>query len=225
VILENALVKLVKEIWCEGLEDVAVREIAPEWCVDWSETEFIVVGFGFGGRRRISEARLMFPQQVQCFDLLARGRCAMTSPIFWFDLALRAAIFHAVCDQSLLGIIGNISRVEGDPAEASTSRPSRTADRTKLKNAIANDIAVKDTSAKKRWRKTGPKTAAQSKGKGKAREDENTDPEDDDFLGSGSDGEACDEDSDSSIEILNSEVSFTAFWRLLDAHGSRFGEP
>jgi hypothetical protein len=76
-----------------------------------------------------------------------------------------------------------------------------------MKNAIADDIAVKDTSAKKRRRKTGPKTAAQSKGKGKAREDENTDPEDNDFLGSGSDGETSDEDSDSSIEILNSEVS------------------
>ncbi|KAJ7772497.1 hypothetical protein B0H14DRAFT_3590062 [Mycena olivaceomarginata] len=88
--------------------------------------------------------------------------------------------------------------------KASTSRPSRAADRTKMKNAIADDIAVKDTSAKKRRRKTGPMTAAQSKGKGKAREDENTDPEDDDFLGSGSDGETSDEDSDSSIEILNS---------------------
>ncbi|KAF7346964.1 Transposase-like protein [Mycena venus] len=86
-----------------------------------------------------------------------------------------------------------------DPAEASTSRPSRSANRIKMKNAIADDIAVKDPPAKKRRRKTGPKNAAQSKGKGKATEDQNTDPEDDDFSGSGSDRETDDEDSDASI--------------------------
>ncbi|KAJ7859546.1 hypothetical protein B0H14DRAFT_3629610, partial [Mycena olivaceomarginata] len=95
----------------------------------------------------------------------------------------------------------------GDPAKASTSRPSRAADRTKMKNAIADDIAVKDTSGKEASAQNRPMTAAQSKGKGKAREDENTDPEDDDFLGSGSDGETSDEDSDPSIEILNSELA------------------
>ncbi|KAJ7828481.1 hypothetical protein B0H14DRAFT_2594640 [Mycena olivaceomarginata] len=100
-----------------------------------------------------------------------------------------------------------VVKFEGDPAEVSTSRPSRTADHTKMKNAIADDIAVKNTSTKKCRRKTGLKTAAQSKGKGKAREDENTDPEDNNFLGSGSDGETSDENSDSSIEILNSELA------------------
>jgi hypothetical protein len=59
MVFEDALVKLMEEIGCEGLEDVAVREIGPERCVNGSKAKFVEVGLGFCCRCRIVEARLM----------------------------------------------------------------------------------------------------------------------------------------------------------------------
>ena len=116
VVLHDAFVNLMEDIWGDASEDIGVREVSPEWMVYRAKTVFVELVWDL--------AVLHLRKDLDCVLVATQRVLVWISALFARDKTARASILLATRDEALFRMISHVRCQDGvyAPEEAVGAR-------------------------------------------------------------------------------------------------------